>query len=90
MKPSLGLLTFWFAVAYAQTYQECTQAVARTNECADVINANACYNQDRFGSARTLQCVDGKDNKERSAKVCKCCTCVGTVMCNWATKQKLC
>ena len=69
MKLSIGLLTIWLAVAYGQTYQECTAAVAKTDECADVINANACYNKDRFRGTGTLNCIDGKDNKEKAAKV---------------------
>jgi len=69
MKLSLGLLSIWLAIALGQTYPECTKELARTDECADVINANACYNQNRFNNAQTLQCIDGKDNTERIKKV---------------------
>jgi hypothetical protein len=89
MKLSIGLLTFWVALAMSQG-QECTKELIRTDECADVINANACYNKNRFNGAGTLDCVDGKDKADKAKKICKCCSCVGKVMCDWATKQKLC
>ncbi|PVI01264.1 hypothetical protein DM02DRAFT_525381 [Periconia macrospinosa] len=71
-------------------FPECTRALAQTENCLAVINANACYNQFKFSGATTLQCVDGKNDADRKQKICQCCTCVGTVMCDWATKQKYC
>ncbi|KAF2262421.1 hypothetical protein CC78DRAFT_467910 [Lojkania enalia] len=70
--------------------QECTMELARTDDCAAVINANACYNQFRFRNSQTLQCVDGTDNADRARKACKCCSCVGKVMCDWTKQQNLC
>ncbi|KAF2706546.1 hypothetical protein K504DRAFT_504673 [Pleomassaria siparia CBS 279.74] len=90
MKYSFGLIPFWLTLAFGQTFPECTRELARTDECADVINANACYNQNRFNNAQTLACIDGKDDADRKKKACTCCMCVGTQMCTWATKQKYC
>ncbi|PSN71552.1 hypothetical protein BS50DRAFT_547000 [Corynespora cassiicola Philippines] len=86
----LGLVGLWVAGAVGQQTAECTRELARTDECADVINANACYNKYRFRDTQTLSCIDGKDNKERSRKACKCCSCVGAVMCSWVDKNRLC
>ncbi|KAK0742555.1 hypothetical protein B0T21DRAFT_283094 [Apiosordaria backusii] len=69
MKLSLGLLTLWASMSLGQSMQECTRELARTDECADVINPNACYNMYRFNSARTLSCIEGKDDAERKRKV---------------------
>lgn len=69
MKLSFGLIAMWFAMTFGQTAPVCTKELARTDECADVINANACYNQNRFNNAQTLQCIDGKDNADRARKV---------------------
>ncbi|KAF2028171.1 hypothetical protein EK21DRAFT_70354 [Setomelanomma holmii] len=77
------------AFTAAQTYPECTKELVRTDDCAAVIDANACYNKFRW-NAQTLMCIDGTDDTEKQRKVCKCCSCVGEVMCDWATKQKFC
>ncbi|KAF2729403.1 hypothetical protein EJ04DRAFT_537867 [Polyplosphaeria fusca] len=69
--------------------QECTRELVETDDCAAVIDANACYNKFRW-NAQTLTCIDGTDTKDKQRKVCKCCSCVGTVMCDWAKKQKFC
>ncbi|KAF2256532.1 hypothetical protein BU26DRAFT_23881 [Trematosphaeria pertusa] len=90
MKLPLSLIALWLSAALAQTYPECTRALVETDECASVINANACYNKFRFQNAQTMQCIDGTDNADKAKKICKCCSCVGAIMCNWATKQKLC
>ncbi|KAK0628764.1 hypothetical protein B0T17DRAFT_614640 [Bombardia bombarda] len=93
LKFSLSLITLLLAVGgLAQTTQptECTRELARSDDCADVINPNACYNQFRWTSSRTLQCIDGKDQADRARKACKCCSCVGTVMCDWVKTNKLC
>ncbi|KXX74305.1 hypothetical protein MMYC01_208564 [Madurella mycetomatis] len=49
----LALLALFFAIALGQEFPECTKELIRTDDCADVINPNACYNQFRW-SARTL------------------------------------
>ncbi|KAF2634833.1 hypothetical protein P280DRAFT_412899 [Massarina eburnea CBS 473.64] len=90
MKLSIEILALWVSVALGQSFPECTRTLARTDECASVINANACYNQNRFNGAATLACIDGTNDADRKKKVCQCCTCVGSVMCSWATKQKYC
>ncbi|KAK4213378.1 hypothetical protein QBC37DRAFT_463890 [Rhypophila decipiens] len=69
---------------------ECTRQLAATNDCADVINPNACYNQFKFSGTRTLSCIEGKSDADRARKACRCCKCVGTAMCNWVTTQKYC
>jgi len=68
MKLSLGFIALWLAMALGQQATECTRELARTDDCADVINANACYNQNRFRNTQTLQCIDGKDNTDRARK----------------------
>ncbi|KAF2188430.1 hypothetical protein K469DRAFT_769159 [Zopfia rhizophila CBS 207.26] len=68
MKLSIVGIAIWLAMALGQQVPECTRELARTDDCADVINANACYNQNRFRNAQTLQCIDGKDNADRSKK----------------------
>ncbi|KAF2199482.1 hypothetical protein GQ43DRAFT_398612 [Delitschia confertaspora ATCC 74209] len=91
MKSTIPILALLASIAFTQSFPECTRELARTDECADVINANACYNKNRFRAGTgTLSCIEGKDNAEKSKKVCKCCSCVGKVMCDWATSQKLC
>lgn len=49
---------------------ECTRQLAATNDCADVINPNACYNQYKFSGTRTLSCIEGKNDTDRARKVC--------------------
>jgi len=73
MKLSLGFVTLWLAVVLAQQgqYPLCTRELAATDDCADVINPNACYNQFRFRNAQTLACIDGTDNNDRIRKVRK-------------------
>lgn len=90
MKLSCSIVTTFLALAQAQAYPECTAEVARSDDCAAVINANACYNKFKFQNAQALTCIDGDDNAAKQKKVCKCCSCVGKVMCDWATKQKYC
>ncbi|KAF1975689.1 hypothetical protein BU23DRAFT_66514 [Bimuria novae-zelandiae CBS 107.79] len=87
MKLSLSLLAIVLSSALAQTYPECTAELVRTDDCAGVINANACYNKFRW-NAQTLTCIEGKDDAEKKKRACKCCNCVGKTMCDWVTKQK--
>ncbi|KAA8617667.1 hypothetical protein PtrSN002B_011228 [Pyrenophora tritici-repentis] len=89
MKLFYLLYSSLITIASAQTYPECTAEVARTDDCAAVINANACYNKFRWNS-QTLMCIDGDNNAVKQRQVCACCSCVGKVMCDWATKQKFC
>ena len=89
MKASIVLTALWAALAASQQFQNCTRELAATDDCADVINPNACYNQFRF-NAQTLQCIDGKDNADRQRKACKCCKCVGDRMCQWVTQNRYC
>jgi hypothetical protein len=53
---------------HAQSYPECTAEVARSDDCAAVINANACYNKFRW-NAQTLTCIDGNDTAVKQKKV---------------------
>ena len=69
MKYCAGFLALLLSVAFAQKYPECTAELVRTDECAGVINANACYNKNRFQNAQTLQCIEGKDDTERKMRV---------------------
>ncbi|OTA93874.1 hypothetical protein M434DRAFT_395249 [Hypoxylon sp. CO27-5] len=68
MKFSL-VFAFWLTVAFGQQFPECTRELAETDDCADVINANACYNQFRFRDNQTLSCIGGTDNNARAKKV---------------------
>ncbi|KAH7355502.1 hypothetical protein BKA66DRAFT_430246 [Pyrenochaeta sp. MPI-SDFR-AT-0127] len=72
MKLSLSFVTIFFTLAYGQTYQECTAEVARSDDCAAVINANACYNKFRFSNGQALTCIDGTDNAVKQKKVSEC------------------
>jgi hypothetical protein len=42
---------------------------ARSDDCAAVINANACYNKFKW-NAQTLTCIDGTDSAVKAKKVC--------------------
>jgi hypothetical protein len=69
MHISFTIIVFLLGTAAAQTYSECTMEVARSDDCAAVINANACYNKFRW-NAQTLTCIDGTDNAVKAKKVC--------------------
>jgi hypothetical protein len=68
MKLYLPLLAIFFGIASAQSYPECTAEKARSDDCAAVINANACYNKFRW-NAQTLTCIDGNDTAVKQKKV---------------------
>ncbi|KAI1806425.1 hypothetical protein F4811DRAFT_550911 [Daldinia bambusicola] len=68
MKLSLALTSLWLALALGQQIPECSRELAATDDCADVINANACYNQFRFRNNQTLSCIGGANNDERAKK----------------------
>ncbi|KAI1498915.1 hypothetical protein F5X99DRAFT_411618 [Biscogniauxia marginata] len=68
MKSALAFAFLWAAIALGQDVPECTRELAATDDCADVINANACYNQFRFTSPRTLTCIGGTDDADRIRK----------------------
>ncbi|KAF2647951.1 hypothetical protein K491DRAFT_613717 [Lophiostoma macrostomum CBS 122681] len=90
MKLSVALLSLFTAVALGQG-QTCTAELVQSDDCASVIDANACYNQNRFAKGNgTLGCIDGTDNNDKARKACKCCSCVGAVMCTWASQNLKC
>ncbi|KAH6877665.1 hypothetical protein BKA58DRAFT_435395 [Alternaria rosae] len=64
----LAILATLLTLSAAQTYPECTAEVARSDDCAAVINANACYNKFRW-NAQTLTCIDGNDNAVKQKKI---------------------
>ena len=68
MKLSLAIIAMWLVMVFGQR-TDCPKELAQTDDCADVINANACYNQFRFNGAQTLTCVGGKDAKDKQRKV---------------------
>jgi hypothetical protein len=67
MHISFVVTTLLVGLASAQSYPECTREVARSDDCAAVINANACYNKFRW-NAQTLTCIDGNDNAVKQKK----------------------
>jgi hypothetical protein len=69
MKLYLPIIAYLLSLACAQSYPECTAEVARSDDCAAVINANACYNKFRW-NAQTLTCIDGNDTAVKQKKVC--------------------
>lgn len=69
MKNFLSLLALFLSAALAQTYPECTAELVRTDDCAGVINANACYNKMGFRNAQTLQCIEGANDAEKKKRV---------------------
>jgi hypothetical protein len=66
---SLGFVALWLAMALGQQVPVCSQELASTDDCADVINPNACYNEYGFRGTQTLACIEGKDNADRARKV---------------------
>ncbi|KAF2272862.1 uncharacterized protein EI97DRAFT_384971 [Westerdykella ornata] len=89
MRFSLILAFLSAAMVFGQRYEVCTREVAKTDECLEVINANACYNKLQFRNNQTLSCINGANDNERAIKACKCCTCVGPRMCEFVTKQRI-
>lgn len=69
MRVSFGFLAATLATSLAQSYPECTAELVRTDDCAGVIDANACYNKMGFRNAQTLQCIEGKDDTEKKRRV---------------------
>lgn len=56
-------------LAHAQTTPtECTADLVVTDDCTDVMNPIACYNQYRWNT-RTLSCIEGANDAERKRKV---------------------
>ena len=66
---SLASMSLLLGISLGQQFPECTRELAETDECADVINANACYNQFRFRDRQTLTCIGGTDDNDRIRKV---------------------
>lgn len=81
MKFSLSMFAFLVSTSLAQTYPECTAEMVRTDDCAGVIDANACYNKMGFRNAQTLQCIEGKDDAQKKMRVCM----LGSSDSNWLT-----
>ena len=70
MKVSLGLITLSLTAALGQQVMPaCPPELVTTEDCAAVINPNACYNQFRWNT-RTLGCIEGTDDRDRARKVC--------------------
>ncbi|ELQ43576.1 hypothetical protein OOU_Y34scaffold00142g3 [Pyricularia oryzae Y34] len=67
MKPLVIIAGLCATTITAQQYPECTSDLVRTDDCADVINPAACYNQFRW-NARTLTCIEGIDDADRKRK----------------------
>ncbi|KAH7408807.1 hypothetical protein DE146DRAFT_647236 [Phaeosphaeria sp. MPI-PUGE-AT-0046c] len=68
MHISFAISTLLAGLAAAQTFPACTMEAARSDDCAAVINANACYNKFKW-NAQTLTCIDGTDTKLKQQKV---------------------
>jgi hypothetical protein len=68
MHMSFAITALLLAFSSAQTYPECTRELVRSDDCAAVIDANACYNKFRW-NAQTLTCIDGTDNAVKAKKV---------------------
>jgi hypothetical protein len=69
MKASLALIALWLAMAAGQTVPACSADLVRSDDCTDVIDANACYNEFRWSGTQSLQCIGGANNTERARKV---------------------
>lgn len=70
MKLSISLVAIWVALALGQAGTECTREMTETDDCLDVINANACYNKFRFGrNKQTLTCIHGDNDADKAKKV---------------------
>ncbi len=69
MKLSLAIVTIWLSATLAQTIPACTAEMVASDDCAAVIDANACYNKFRFSGTQTLSCILGTDNKDKARKV---------------------
>jgi hypothetical protein len=90
----------------AQQFPECTRELLRTDECSAVVNPSACYNQFRWNTRTLgcIDGANDAERKKRvrgasataaireahSLQACKCCSCVGTAMCNWVTQNRYC
>ncbi|TLD15735.1 uncharacterized protein PgNI_00138 [Pyricularia grisea] len=68
MKPLILIAGLYATTISAQRYPECTSDLVRTDDCADVINPAACYNQFRW-NARTLTCIEGVNDADRKRKI---------------------
>lgn len=68
MKLPLTIVTLWLAMVYAQQAAVCDNDLATSDDCTDVLNPIACYNQYRWNT-RTLSCIEGKDDADRKRKV---------------------
>lgn len=63
----LGLIALCIIMALGQIFTECTPDLLATDDCADVANPIACYNEYRWNT-QTLQCIDGTNDADRRRK----------------------
>jgi hypothetical protein len=80
--PIAFLLVISLRLALAQTATDCPADLVVTDDCTDVVNPIACYNQYRW-NARTLSCIDDKTDAERKRKVRDVSAWVDAVCCAW-------
>ncbi|KAK5659520.1 hypothetical protein OQA88_722 [Cercophora sp. LCS_1] len=89
MKLSIRFMAIWVVAALGQAQMlECTEELLQTEDCYEVAQPIACYNQFRWNT-QTLTCINGSD-AEKKAKFCKCAKCIGTPMVNWVTQNNYC
>jgi hypothetical protein len=70
MKLPLALLvSIGLRLAAGQIATSCPSDLVVTDDCTDVVNPIACYNQYRW-STTTLSCIEGANDTERKRKVC--------------------
>ncbi|OAA65761.1 hypothetical protein SPI_02548 [Niveomyces insectorum RCEF 264] len=70
---AIAVVLTWLPAVLGQIIPACPAELASTDDCADVINPNACYNEYGFRGAQTLACIEGKDNADRARKA-SCCS----------------
>ncbi len=59
----------WLPPVLGQAVPACSADLATSEDCAAVINPNACYNEFGFRGQQTLNCVEGKNNADKARKV---------------------
>lgn len=67
MKPFL-FFPLLLSTVLSQSTAVCTDDLVTSDDCIDVVNPIACYNQFRW-NAGTLSCIDGTDDADRKRKV---------------------
>jgi hypothetical protein len=61
-------VALFLAMAKGQVGTDCPPDLVVTDDCTDVVNPIACYNQYRWNT-RTLSCIEGANDAERKKKV---------------------